>query len=210
MKKLILLAIGVVLLTACSQNQPKHTQKQDTAKHAVIPKHTITSKKDTFPAYTADVYKPYITKKVDSLINRLLPGWSIPNPNTWENLWFNEYKKDSVLVNYIPADFNGDAQTDYALILKSGQHKYAVWVLQSDGDHYKAIKLHETPYKTIPIDMGIEPIAKGKLNYIDFDSDKEPTPIDLKNTAIQIVYFEQSAETYYWQGGKYLSVTTGD
>ncbi|WP_158827192.1 hypothetical protein [Mucilaginibacter lacusdianchii] len=114
-----------------------------------------------------------------------------------------------MLVNYVSADFNGDHKLDYALILEDTKNDFAVWVLQSEGSAYQAIRLHEIEGATLPIDMGLELVPKGELDYIDLDADDTKT-ITLKYQALQVSFFERAAATYYWQNGKYKSVTTGD
>jgi hypothetical protein len=171
---------------------------------------SIKKSADTVSIYPNAVYKLYLSPIVLKLVQQRLPKWKLPEPSTWDKFWFTNYKKQNTLVNYIAADFNGDRKNDYCLILKNKQNIFAVWVLQSDKKDYLPIKLYETSSKTLPIEIGLELIPKGKLNYIDFDNDKTPKPIDLHNPAIQVVFFETSAQTYYWKNGKYLSVTTGD
>lgn len=205
-----MVALIPFVYTACKQPQKKPTEKPADSLRSAVVQSPGPGTVDTSIVYTSDIYKQYIPADIDSVIKQQLPEWSLPEPGSWEKLWFNMYKKDSVLINYITGDFNGDRKKDYALILNKGKNIFAVWVIQSDGNVYKAIKLHEIKTEQTPIDMGIEFVSKGKLGYIDFDSGKEPKPIDLKNPAIQVVFFEQSAETYYWKNGEYQSVTTGD
>ena len=164
---------------------------------------------DTIKPFTSEVYKKYIPDSILQLVATRLPEWKLPLPDSWERFWFKEYKKDTVLVNYISADFNGDGRKDYAFILNDAKREFATWVLQSKNGDYELIKLNSIKTVNGKTDMGLQIIPKGKLNYIDFDSDNDKY-VMLKFPAIQVEFFEQSAETYYWQNGKYKSVTTGD
>ena len=170
----------------------------------------VESLTDTIPAYKSAIYKSYLSPAVFKLLQEYLPEWKLPEPNSWDKFWFDQYKKETVLVNYISADFNGDHKKDYCLILKNSKNDYAVWVLQSNKKNYLPIKIFQAKNTELPITMGLELVSKGKLNYLNLDNDGPPKTIDLQNAAIQVVFFEASAELYYWKNGKYLSVTTGD
>lgn len=154
------------------------------------------------------VYNKYISPTVLSLITQKLPEWRLPAPSSWEVYW-DQYKKDSTLVNYVSSDFNGDLKPDYAFILKNSKKIFAVWVLQSKGKNYQAIKLYQLTQDQLPLEIGIELLPKGDLNYLNLEQDKFGH-VKLRNSAIQVVFFEQAAEAYYWEKDKYRSVTTGD
>jgi hypothetical protein len=50
----------------------------------------------------------------------------------------------------------------------------------------------------LPLDTGLELIGKGKLNHLNLDDGVDATEtIELKHPAIQVSYFEASAETHY-------------
>lgn len=199
---------------SCKQTPTQSTQLQPRA-DTVINKSPQQAQpkveKDTIPTYTTAIYKAYIPQAVYALLEEKLPGWKLPSPNSWEKYWFHAYKKANALVDYVNADFNGDGKPDYALLLENERHAFIVWVLQSDGNDYKAIQLREFSEATLPLDIGLELVDKGELNYLSMDEGGEDIKtIDLKYNAIQVSYFEGSAETYYWKDGKYQSVTTGD
>jgi hypothetical protein len=114
MKIAFLFLIIISLLSCKHASIQKINQTKDSITKSVpVAK---TEARDTIPAYTDAIYKQYISASVLKLSK--LPYWRIPSPDIWEKLWFKEYKTDSVLVNYISADFNGDSMPDYALILK--------------------------------------------------------------------------------------------
>jgi len=197
----------VVMCMSCLQKQ----------RHVVLHPPTYVSKsakqkpivKDSLPVYDSTVYDKYVDPSVRVLMQKYLPGWHFPAPGLWDRLWFTEYNKEGFLVDYIYADFNGDGKTDYAFLLMN-KKKYAVWVLQSVDSDYKPIKLLTIgDLKEATINIGIELCPKGQLDYLNLENDNTK-PIDLKNPAITIQEFESMAETYYWEDGKYKSVTTGD
>jgi hypothetical protein len=210
----VLIAIVLLSWLACKQTPTQSSQsrpKADTTSKAIPHQTQTTVEKDTIPAYTTAIYKAYIPEVVYALLEEKLPGWRLPSPNTWEKYWFHAYKKENALVDYVSADFNGDSKPDYALLLKNEQHAFIIWVLQSDSNDYKAIELTEVTEATLPLNTGLELINKSKLNHLSMDEGADNIKtIDLKHPAIQVSYFEASAETYYWKDGKFQSVTTGD
>jgi hypothetical protein len=207
--KNILACLLLLIFLSCNQSSKKTGKDRQES----IPKTLVKLKsrpKDTIPVYDSIVYKKYIDTSVFRLLHNHLPEWKLPSPPVWDKFWFNEYKKNGYLVNYTYADFNGDNKTDYAFILDSNK-VFAVWILQSSGNKYKAVKLQDLGGPTETIDVGIDLVPKGKLDYIDLDNDNDnPKPINLKHPALTVESFERAAETYYWEGGQYKSVTTGD
>ena len=213
MKRVTLLkSIGVLLFMlicmSCIQKQRHVTLRPPTSVSKPLAKQRVISD-DTLTAFDSTIYAKYIDSPAIALMHKYLPEWNFPPPGAWDKIWFNEYKKEGFLVNYIYADFNGDGKTDLAFLLKN-KKKYAVWVLQSRDDKYGAIKLINIgQLRGTTINIGIELCPKGELDYIDLENDNTK-PIDLKNPAITIQEFETMAQTYYWEDGKYKSVTTGD
>jgi hypothetical protein len=209
--RLTLIIIVVFSWLACKQTSTQSQTRVDTIRKAITHPAQPKVEQDTVPAYTEAVYKDYIPEAVYAMLEEKLPGWRLPSPDSWEKYWFHAYKKDNALVDYVNGNFNGDSKPDYALLLENEQHVFIVWVLQSDGNDYKAIQLLELSEATLPLDIGLELIDKGKLSYLSMDEGADDIKtLDLRYQAIQISNFEASAETYYWKDGKYQSVTTGD
>jgi hypothetical protein len=86
---------------------------------------------------------------------------------------------------------------------------FPVWVLQSDENSYKASPLHSLGKSKKPVDVGIELLLIGTLNYMDKDGESIKS-IELKCPAIRVLYFERSAVLYYWNKDHYEVVQTGD
>lgn len=123
MKRVILLeSIGVLLFVlicvSCIQKQRHVTLRPPTSVSKPFAKQKVISD-DTPPAYDSTIYAKAIDSPAIALMRKYLPEWDFPPPSTWDKIWFNEYKKEGFLVNYIYADFNGDGKTDLALLLKS-------------------------------------------------------------------------------------------
>jgi hypothetical protein len=164
---------------------------------------------NTVSSQDSSFYSKYIPQPVLTLMEEKLPHWQLINPSKWDSFWFKQYQKDSSLVNYVPADFDCDGKEDYALLLANPKGEAAVWVLQSVGTSYQPFKLQDVETSENPIDVGIELIPKGKLDYIDLD-DENTKSMRLKCPAIQMLFFERGAVTYYWDKNKFKSVQTGD
>lgn len=207
--KYLLKGFLALFIMSCTQ-RPVHSGKQranlSSSKNieALEPKPFT----DTIQSFTNKIYQQYIPSSVQRLLKEKLPLWKLPSPNVWERFWFNQYKKESTLINYVVADFNGDRKLDYAFILESNKKGFAVWILQSNFKAYQTIKLYEFK-EMLPLEIGIELVPIGKLNYIDFNAD-DTKSLNLTNQAIQILYFEKGGETFYWKRDSYASVTTGD
>lgn len=203
---------GLIVLSIMSCNQPfVHSENGIVKPSSSLGKKTHTQ---SHPAKldqknTTDIYHRYIPASVQVLLKKQLPGWKLPEPDKWEKFWFNHYRKDNTLVNFAFGDFNGDGRHDYAFILQKEKKDFALWILQSNHDTYQTIKLIQYVDISQPLDFGIELVPAGRLNYIDFDAD-EVKSLKLKNSAIQVLYFERGAETFYWNQNLYKSVTTAD
>lgn len=208
MRFLIILIVGFL-----SCNQPEATQKTNQSDSTVITnvadvKQQVETKSKSVN-YDSSIYARFIPKQVFNLLKQKLPDWKFMNPNEWESFWFEQYQKDSSLVNYVPADFNCDGKNDYAFLLKNSKGVMAVWVLQSYEGGYNTFKVHEIETDRKPIDVGIDLVEKGKLEYIDLD-DESIKSINIKCPAVQVLFFERGAVTYYWSKDKFESVQTGD
>ncbi|HZH38579.1 MAG TPA: hypothetical protein VEX17_00755 [Bacillales bacterium] len=206
-----LITILFVALLACNQQTSTgHTEHKDSivkidTTTPVVPRD---KPKDTIAPFDDPVYNNYIPQKLHDIMVQKLPGWTLPKPSDWTAYWFNTYKKDSALVNYITADFNCDQKQDYALLLTNKQNEIAVWAIQSNKEDYAAIKLYELGKPGKPFDNGIELIPKGEVNYLDDKGNYKS--MNFKCPAIQLLFFEKSAISFYWNNGKYERIQTGD
>ena|SRR5688572_3702512 len=209
MRLLLILAVGFI---ACAQPNPtQKIENKDTlsVRKSDTPIVQRQQPQDSIVPYANTIYHQFISQNVMNLTKQTLPQWHLPNPNTWDAVWFNGYKKDSALVNYVAADFNCDNKQDYALLLTNAKKEFTIWVLQSQNEGYKPIRLYELGNMEKPLEVGIELVAKGAINYLD-ENAEDVKSITLKCPAIQVMFFEKAAVTYYWENGKYNEVQTGD
>lgn len=208
MRFLYILIVGFL-----SCNQPEATRKTNQSDSteitnvADVKQQSGSNSKST--NYDSSIYARFLSQQVLDLLKQKLPDWQFMNPNEWESFWFEHYRKDSALVNYVPADFNCDSKKDYAFLLKNSKGELAVWILQSNGGGYNTFKIHEIETDRKPIDVGIELVEKGKVEYIDLNAESIKS-INLKCSAVQVLFFERGAVTFYWSKDKFESVQTGD
>lgn len=160
--------------------------------------------------YDSTIYDTYLPAGVKTYLATHLQDWQLPLPEQWDALWFQSYKKPDALINLTSGDFNCDGQKDYALLLSHKKDStIGAWIIQSAGAGYNAIKLETLEKPEDHIQLGLELIEEGGLNYIAPDSDDTPS-LKLVCPAVQVTYFEKGATTYYWNKGEYNSVQTGD
>ncbi len=186
----------------------------DTAvtKNNLLAKNGTIAKEDSVPDFSYDktVYDKYFPAELRNYLKDSLSDWYIPDPEEWDNLWFQTYMNPDALVNFIRGDFNGDKKTDYAVLLKDKHKAVAAWAIQTDNNGFTKIKLEDCGIFNPHIQAALQIIEPGKLEYIDPESDDPPKPLMLQHPAIQVEYFETSATTYYWDKNKYKAVVTGD
>jgi hypothetical protein len=60
------------------------------------------------------------------------------------------------------------------------------------------------------IKIGLDLLPPGNYQYIEPGSKVEPAPVKIKCNGVRILRFEESAETFYWEEGKFKSIPTGD
>lgn len=212
-----LLVATTLVLFSCKEQRRYSKQEFTTNKPSASVQQSILAPDSAamlqkLQAYVFDstIYDQYLPAHLKSYLSANLQGWELPDPAEWDALWFQTYKSTNSLVNFISGDFNCDAQKDYALLLSNKRDSsLAVWIVHSGNNGFKGIKLDEYGNPDNHIQLGLELVEAGDLNYIDPDVD-EPKSIKLEYPAIQVVYFEKAATTYYWDKDKYSSVQTGD
>jgi len=100
----------------------------------------------------------------------------------------------------VHADFDGDGNLDYALLLKNDKSQAAklVVLLCSGTSHCRSV--YELD---VTADSGIvylRPVATGSVvsQTEAIDSTTAPSPAKLHSTGIQVTYFEKAAVVLYW------------
>lgn len=206
-----LYAVIALVMLSCNNSTDKSTEtKKDTGNTKKDTTHIpVNNIPETDKQYDSSIYASYIPATLKEYLDKTLPGWSIPAPAKWEKYWFNQYKKDSSLVNIIPADFNCDGQKDYALILRKKKNALGVYAFVSAANGFTKHELQDLGEEMELIGTGLELIRPSSVHHIG-EGDEEPAPVQLKCDAVQVVWFEQAARTYYWSKNKFTYVQTGD
>jgi hypothetical protein len=151
-----------------------------------------------------------IDSQLKGYLDTAFNGWTIPAPNRWDTVWFNQYNNDGNLVYYVKGDFDCNKETDYAVLFKSGDGNLVAYAFLTSDKSFKKFELFDFGKDTTGlIDYGLELISPGKINYMDPESDDAPFVL-AKCNAVQVLSFEKGAETFYWDKGKLKSVPTGD
>jgi hypothetical protein len=160
--------------------------------------------------YSRDIYEQYIEPKLKIYLDKEFNGWTLLTPNRWDTVWFNQYKSESTLVNYISGDFDCNHQKDFALLFHKADDEISAYAFLSSGNSIKAVKLMDLGKDTgEQIEFGIELLPPGKYNNMDPESEEAPS-VRINCNAVQILSFEKGAETFYWDNGKVKSIMTGD
>lgn len=216
MKKIILVVlIGFTSCSGKSQNTDMSSNdtilQMDTISKPSV-QHVNTAF-DTIHRFDYTVYEKVVSKKALNILKRTLPNWRLPDPTSFEALWFNYYKKDDFLLDYIHGDFNCDTQQDYVFILENlATKELAAWVLQSDGSEHKATLLEILKRGEPHITTSLELVDRG-VKIQDFDARNAVNTnkiVTLPCEAITIQYQEGTSRIYYWNKDKFERITASD
>jgi hypothetical protein len=207
----ILFAIIAIAFISCNNSnndKPADTKKDPgtATKDSVAPVNNVP---ETEKQYDSTVYASYIPAALKDYLDKELPGWAMPAPSKWEKYSFNQYKKDNSLVNIVPGDFNCDNQKDYALILRKKKNALAAYAFVSGNNGFTKHQLQDLGEEMDMINTGLELIPPSAVHHIG-EGDEEPAPVQLKCDAVQVIWFEQAARTYYWNKNRFTYVQTGD
>jgi hypothetical protein len=112
----------------------------------------------------------------------------------------------------VRADFNGDGNPDYALLLKddkTGAAKLVVLLCSADGQCKSVYDLDVTTYASVAY---LRPMSTGsKVSQTDAVPGNTP-PVKLRSTGIQVNYFEKGKVVLHWnpKRKKIEEIQTGD
>jgi hypothetical protein len=205
--KCILIVLSAALF-ACNQKGNKKINVAPGDSLVIQPARPDTLQNDTLSVPGRSVYAQYIPGSVTSWLAKDLPDWNIPDPSKWDKYWWDQYKKNKALVNYLPGDFNCDSQPDHALILTDRKGNVAAWVLIAKNNGFEKVKLNG--YENIssgPIGIGLEILPKGEHGDLNHEKAKK---VSVKCEGVTVTYFEKAARSYYWENGKMKWIQTGD
>ena len=146
-----------------------------------------------------------IPEKIKRYIESNLKGWSIPSESDYVKAWWSFYDR-SEIPYFVTADFNDDARSDYAFLLKNDK-ALALAFITSRGDSLQhwfapdfARPFHE---KNIEYGLAVEPPAQIDVAYPEIKS------LILKSNGITLRHFEVNDRIYYWEKGSYQVFTMG-
>ncbi|MBO9681467.1 MAG: hypothetical protein J7502_02135, partial [Flavisolibacter sp.] len=200
-------------LVSCGQAVSTADSKtiDDTAGTALEPSISNTSSSVNGDKYSRSIYELYIDPQLKTYLDKAFKGWTLPAPNRWDTVWFNQYKSDSTLVNYLSTDFDCNKKRDYALLFKNASGVIVAYAFLSTGDTFNAVELMDFGKDTgEQIEVGLELLPPGDYNHIDPENEENPPPVKIKCSGIQVLNFERAAKTFYWEKGKLKSIITGD
>lgn len=112
----------------------------------------------------------------------------------------------------VRADFNGDGNPDYALLLKddkTGTAKLVVLLCSADRQCKSVYDVDETTYASVAY---LRPVSTGsKVSQTDAVPGNTP-PVKLRSTGIQVNYFEKGKVVLHWntKRQKIEEMQTGD
>jgi hypothetical protein len=112
----------------------------------------------------------------------------------------------------VRADFNGDGNPDYALLLKddkTGAAKLVVLLCSADGQCKSVYDVDGTTYASVTY---LRPVSTGsKVSQTEAVPGNTP-PVKLRSTGIQVNYFEKGKVVLHWnpKRQKIEEVQTGD
>ena len=151
-----------------------------------------------------------LDNRLQGYLDTAFNGWTLPPPNRWDTVWFNQYKSNGNFVNYVKGDFDCNKDQDYALLFKKGDGALVAYAFLSRDRSFEKFELFDFGKDTDEqIEFGLELISPGQIHYMDPESEGIRSVL-IKCTALQVLSFEKGAETFYWEKGKMKSVTTGD
>jgi hypothetical protein len=194
-----------MLLVACGQNTTEKKTTGDTLPTKSLPQDTVV--KDSVPDRA--IYSRYLSTALMHYVDISLPDWRLPDPSAWEKYWFDEYKRDKSLVNFISGDFNCDGTIDHALILTNAKGDIGAWAFLAKDSSFEKTKLDQFESLSNPIGAGLQILEKGEHGYIGADG--EPAkPVKVNCEGVTVIFFEKAARSYYWEKGKVKAIQTGD
>lgn len=98
----------------------------------------------------------------------------------------------------VRADFNGDGNPDYALLLKddkTGATKLVVLLCSADGQCKRAYETDETTYASLAY---LKSVSTGSDVSQTDAIQGEPHPVKLRSSGIEVNYFEKGKVVLHW------------
>ena len=200
--KYIWVACGLFLLTACTE---RTTTTEETTTDTTTQVVTDTSAESTLiPTNSSN------NTTIVQYIETALPGWKVPERNSWEKYWYDRYKEGKNLVYRVQSDFDGNGQTDYAYILKDSANKYAVWAFLKNDTTYAPHRIYDiTQLPNSKLHVGLAVLKAGSYDDLN-TAGGAPVKVQTDYPAIHVIFFETAAKAYYWKDSTFHLIQTGD
>ena len=197
-----LLTCSLFLLAACTDNTTAEV-KTDKDTSVAVASDTAGSV-HSLPSRSND------QEDITHYIEKELPGWKIPESNSWEKYWYNRYKQGKNLVYRVQKDFDGNGHTDYAYILKDSLEKHAVWAFLGNDSSYTRHRIYDiTRLPNSKLHVGLTVLKAGSYNDLN-TTDTLPVKIQTNHPAIHVIFFETASKAFYWKDGSFHLIQTGD
>lgn len=163
-----LLAILILCLASCQQLVRTHESpalKNEAVDSLNIPMTPVIEEKLSLD----EIYQKYVSKELQSYLEKEHPTWSVPNENRWYPKLFNKYKTDSSLVNYISGDFDCNGKRDEIMIVDKGKNVLSVVAFLRVNDSFKTVELTEIGSPGEKIEFVLTLYKPGRYNIVDPD-----------------------------------------
>jgi hypothetical protein len=160
---------------------------------------------------SSKIYDKYIDRGLRAYMDTAFTDWTLPPTNRWDTVYFNLYQGDSSLVNYVSGDFDCNGMKDFVLVLQKRTGVLGVYAFLSTGSSFKPAEIMDLGKDTgEQIAIGLDLLPPGNYQYLEPGSEVEAPPIKIRCNGIRVLHFENTAETFYWEKGKFKSIPTGD
>ena len=142
-----------------------------------------------------------------SVLDKNFRGWKLAKIQK-EISDYHQEKKLAYLPNFIKGDWNGDGESDYAVLIEQGKLKNGSGEVYKDRRLIIAFVKNRSGFKHFQFD-GADSIGlmrKGSIDY-NYETGKK---FRYKTDAISNGFWEKSSESYIWRRRKFVRITTGD
>jgi hypothetical protein len=116
--------------------------------------------------------------------------------------------------SFVRADFDGDGFLDLALLLRKarGKDRKTILTIFLHSNRNRFELAYYLSFGVYGGDVYIIPVESGKVVSQTESIDVPREKVELRNTAIELVYFEKSSVVYYWDDRmkKFESIWTSD
>ena len=148
---------------------------------------------------------------------RYQKDWLLPLIDRWDAYWQEQYKADSTGdLRMRTADLDGDGGKDHVLLLvrPDTTHRDSSYALVVSFGNGRDTLLASYPWAESEggIGMGLLLEPPGELAHLGGEEGDEdiPSPVQLTQPAITVVFFEKASITWFWSKGGFHQVWTGD